>query len=174
MDLLQQNAVASIRPAPFGQAAVRAPRAVTPAGESFGSRLAEDRTPDDATPHGPPSSLAPPARSMYFSLLSDGTQDMLRQMFIRGMSYRIEDTAPFRSDAAPAPDAEAGAGAGSAPGGRARSFTFGSFAVGNDDQARDGSYPGLLRRATFAYTQGLSASPAFPFARPAETLNLVA
>lgn len=174
MDLLQPYLAAAIRPAHPIQGSDRAPRAVTPAGESFGSRLAEDRKPEDATPHGPPATLAPPARPMFFSLLSDGTQTMLRQMFTRGLSYRIDDAAPSRNDAAPTVANEAANEAGDPSVGQRRGSTVDSFTIRNDGQILDGSFASLLRRATFAYAQGLSASPGFPFARPAETMNMVA
>lgn len=173
MDLLQPI-LAAVRPVPPGLTPIRGPRAVTPAGEGFGSRLAEDRTPDEATPHGTPSALAPPARPMFFSLLSDGTQDMLRQMFVRGLSYRIDDTGPNRSNDALAAGPTTDGETRNTPSGPARRAEFGVFTMGGGTEAPDGSLAGLLRRATFAYAQGLSASPAFPFARPAETLNMVA
>ncbi|MFA7430013.1 MAG: hypothetical protein WCZ23_07640 [Rhodospirillaceae bacterium] len=165
MDILQPIVVAAVRPVNPAPQSDRSPRAIAPAGEGFSARLTQDRQAEEAAPHGTPT------RPMYFSLLSAGMQDSLRQLFLRGLSYRLDDSATFRQSKAKEQD---GLSRTSQDAAQEQSFTSYSFSVVTGDSAPDGTFRSLLRRATFAYAQGLSASPSFSFARRAEVMNLVA
>lgn len=171
MDLLHPITALPLRAVQPASASERGPRAVQATGQGFAGTFAGERQAEDAAPHGDP------AKPMFFSLLSEGTLGVLRQMVFRGLSYRIDDSGTGPGGAVggkAAKDAPSGAPGGSPQAATVTegfSFNF-NFTV--DGAATGSAFQGMMRRATAAYTQAFAASPAFPFARPAETLNMVA
>lgn len=169
MDLLHPITTLPLRAVQPLPAAERGPRAVQASGQGFAGQFSGDRQAEDTGPHGTPS------KPMFFSLLSDSTLSVVRQMVFRGMSYRIEDSGAGQGAAtgrkAGAREGEASADTRSRGETTNESFSF-SFTL--DGLSGGSALQGMMRRATAAYAQAFAASPAFPFARPAETLNLVA
>lgn len=170
MDLLHPITAVPLRAVQPTPAAERGPRAVQASGQGFAGQFAGERKAEDVPPHGTP------AKPMFFSLLSESTLGVLRQMVFRGLSYRIDDsgagqgTGAARRATGPGEDAGVSQAAGR---GETTNETF-SFSFTLDGAAAGSAFQGLMRRATAAYAQAFAASPAFPFARPAETLNMVA
>ncbi|MGC2854217.1 hypothetical protein ACM64Y_01990 [Novispirillum sp. DQ9] len=168
MDLLHPITALPLRSVQPTQAGDRGPRAVTASGQGFGAAMTGDRQADEPAPHGAPS------RPMFFSLLSDSTLGVLRQMVFRGLSYRIDGSGAGQGAATGRKSgADDTAAQAKAPGAATTTESF-SFSFTLEGQTAGAALQGMMRRATAAYAQAFAASPAFPFARPAETLNMVA
>lgn len=169
MDLLHPITALPLRAVQPASASERGPRAVQATGQGFAGTFTGERQAEDAAPHGDP------AKPMFFSLLSEGTLGVLRQMVFRGLSYRIDDSGTGPGGAVGG-NAGEGAPSGSSGGSpRAQTVTESfSFNFTVDGAATGSAFEGMMRRATAAYAQAFAASPAFPFARPAEALNMVA
>lgn len=165
MDIRFLHAALYTPPPPRPESSTQtSPRGVTGARETFAQeRGLKDREADEPPAHGP-QTLTP---TLFFSLLSLDTQSAMRGFLYGGFSPANEE----RGGAGEAPTSPPVTGAATAPAGDA--VINGAEAPVGPAMAMAGG-GGLRRAAMAAYAQSLMASPGFSYARPAESLNLMA
>lgn len=163
---------------------------VTRAREAFRQHATRDRESDEPKAHG----FTEQTPTLFFSLLSTGTQDALRGFLYGGWRPANEDApdknsrpfAEFEQAAAqgqgsgtpkvaptPAPE-QAQAQAQAQAQERPVSPQLPPLQATTEQSPAMAVMGGVRRVAMAAYAQGIMASPDFTFARPAESLNLTA